>query len=406
MLRKFISSKRGNVAPAFAIALVPLVIVFSGSIDMASTSQKAAKLQDSLDATALAIATKYHSGMSDSQLHQLGLKFFHANNRYSVDEELIVDPDAAAEFSASATRDGRDSIISVKSTVDHDAVFNQAVLWTATRASYVRVAPGQPACVLALNEHAKTSVKIQGSTTVELKKCVIASNSDALDSVYRGGSAQLNAECVSTVGGVVGVSSSNLACGMPLGNQYPSDDPLYDVVPPPYGSCGHVPGGKDKTLPKGTYCGRNLTGDVKLEAGTYIFKGGSIKLGGNGSLVGAGVTIFLMEGAQITTNGNETVNLSPPTEGPYKGITIYQEKGNTNELKINGGSSSSLTGFIYAPSAPVFFAGNSNMSGEGDCIRIVGDTVEMTGNSAIATDCSGVLGNREIYAGKIITLVK
>jgi hypothetical protein len=46
------------------------------------------------------------------------------------------------------------------------------------------------------------------------------------------------------------------------------------------------------------------------------------------------------------------------------------------------------------------------MSAAGSCLRLVGDTVAMTGNSAVKSDCTAELGNREMYAGRMITLVK
>jgi hypothetical protein len=83
--------------------------------------------------------------------------------------------------------------------------------------------------------------------------------------------------------------------------------------------------------------------------------------------------------------------------------------GNPNgwpSLTLNGGANSVVSGFIYAPSAPIFYAGNSSMSGQGDCIRLVGNTVQMTGSSSVRSDCAAALGNRAAYASRMITLVK
>ena len=46
------------------------------------------------------------------------------------------------------------------------------------------------------------------------------------------------------------------------------------------------------------------------------------------------------------------------------------------------------------------------MTGIGDCIRIIGNTVEMTGNSSVAGSCDAQLGGRKMYAGRVILLVK
>ncbi|TIR85147.1 MAG: pilus assembly protein [Mesorhizobium sp.] len=295
MIRRFWASTRGNFALATAIAMVPLMLVVAGAVDVAGTSDDAAQLQNSLDAAGLAVGTKYQPTMSD-----------------------------------------------------------------------------------------------------------------AADAIDRGGSALLSAACVSTVGSTSGITPPNatLSCDAPLENQYASFDPLANVTPPAYGMCQSMPNGKTVTLSPGTYCDKTWSGKITLNPGVYILRNVTIKPGGNGSLTGQGVTIFLMEGSQLYINANEQVNLSPPASGAYAGITIFQAKGNTSALTINGGSGSVVSGFIYAPDAAISYAGNSDMNAQGNCLRLVGNTVGMTGNSAVKSDCAAELGNREMYAGRMITLVK
>jgi Flp pilus assembly protein TadG len=411
MLRAFLNSEEGNYAAIFAIAIIPIMAGVAGAVDFVSISMKGVKLQNMLDATALAIGTKYYSGMTKDEIEAFGREFFLANMYGGPKDDVEFDfSDDVQEFAADETSDGSSKLISATSTIDHEGFFGGfSSNWRTNRRSYVRVAPGQPACVLALDPHASSSVKIQGSTQVTLTGCVIASNSDASDSIYRGGTAKLAAKCVLTSGGTVGVesnSNASLDCDAPLENQYPSLDPLADVNPPPYTTCRSMPGGKTKTLSPGTYCNKTWSGDITLEPGIYILRGGQIKLGGNGRLVGHGVTIFLMDGAEFQSNANEVVQLSPSDDEPYAGITIYQERGNTSPLTINGGSGSDFSGFIYAPSAHVSYAGNASMSGAGDCIRIVGKTIEMAGNSNVSADCEAQLGGREMNAGRKLSLVR
>ncbi|TIS22244.1 MAG: pilus assembly protein, partial [Mesorhizobium sp.] len=54
MIRRFWASTRGNFALATAIAMVPLMLVVAGAVDVAGTSDDAAQLQNSLDAAGLA----------------------------------------------------------------------------------------------------------------------------------------------------------------------------------------------------------------------------------------------------------------------------------------------------------------------------------------------------------------
>ena len=405
MFARFWTSRRGNFAVATAVAVVPLMLGLAASINLIGTSDDAAQLQNSLDAASLAIGTKYQPGMSAADMLQLGQTYFAANMSAGDAQELS---GSLAAFQANASGDPSAYFIKTSSSISRPAFLGAMPPWQATRSASVRVKPGALACVLALDQHADNAVNMQGSTNVSMSGCVIAANSDAADSVNRGGSAVVGAACVSTVGRTQGLTPPNatLSCGTPLENQYASFDPLADVVPPAYTLCLPIPNGKTVTLSPGTYCDKTLSGKITLNPGTYIMRNVVIKPGGNGSLSGQGVTIFLMENSQLYINANEQVNLSPPTSGPYAGITIYQAHGNTQALTMNGGSGSVVSGFIYAPDAPITYTGNSDMSAQGSCLRLVGDTVTMTGNSAVKSDCSAELGGRAMYAGRMITLAK
>jgi hypothetical protein len=409
MFRRFWKSERGNFAVLTGIAMVPLLAAVAGAVDYTMALNKANQLQNSLDASALAIATAYDLGMTDEELTQLGQHYY--------DSDMVgVSNDAQAfeffdelssDLVALASSEGDEVFITARSEVTHEGILG-ALDWPVGRRSVVKIKRGAAACVLALDPHASSAVKIQGSTDVGLTGCVIAANSNSSTAVYRGGSALLSAACISTVGGTSGLNSSNvhLDCSTPLEDQYPSFDPLKGVVPPSYSTCQNVPGGKTKKLSPGKFCNKSLSGDITLEPGSYVLDGGRINLGGNGSLKGAGVTIFLLNNAEFSVNGNEVVQLTPPSSGAYAGITIFQEKSNTTTVSINGTSGSYVSGFVYAPGAHIFYAGNTAATALSECLRVVGNTVEMTGNSDIKSDCTAELGGREMFAGRYISIVR
>jgi hypothetical protein len=409
MLRKFLSAREGNFAAILAIASVPLMAAVVGIVDFVSVNNKATKLQDALDTAALAVATKYYSGMSANELEDMGREFFNSNVSAlytNPDEFDYVAPED--DFSAEALSAGLDDFITVRSSVAHQGMLGSQN-WKARRQSVVRISPGEPACILALDRHALSSIKIQGSTKINMKGCLIAANSDSSEAISRGGSAEISAKCVTTVGGtsgLEGISYAQLECPQPLEYQYPTRDPLANVTPPDPTGCISAPNAKTKTLSPGTYCSETISGEVTLEPGSYILRGGEVKLGGNGFLIGHGVTIFLLEGAKFAISANQIVQLSPPESGDYAGITIYQARGNTSPLMVDGGVGSEITGFVYAPSAHVFHAGNSTTTTEGKCLRIVGNTIEMTGNSSVSLNCEGELGGRSIMAGRRMTIVR
>ena len=329
MLSRFWKSEDGNYAVIFAIAILPIMAGVAGVVDYVGTSNDAAQLQQTLNATALGVATKYQTGMSKTEAQDIGASFLGAN---------IYDASAVSDFDVQVATVGGVTQVSATAKIHHPGMIG-GIIWQATRLAVVSLVPGQPSCLLALDPHASASVKVQGSTQVKLNGCVVASNSDAVDSVSRRGSAQLTAKCVTTVGGTAGLATSDVHLDRPspLEKQHPSQDPLASIVPPAYTACKNVSQGQKVKLSPGTYCSKTWSGDVTLDPGIYILRGGQIKLGGNGKLVGAGVTIFLMEGASFTSNANEVIQLSPSQIAPYAGITIFQDRDNTSALKVNGG---------------------------------------------------------------------
>ena len=384
------------------------MMAFAGAVDVVNLNRKSVELQNSLDAAALTIGTVYYSGMTQAELEALGRDVFSANmlTAEEVPSEFDYEDAEISPLTADAEADGPDNYITVASQLTMKPLVGWSFEWKSARSSVVRVEPGRPACVLALNKNVSSAVKIQGSTQVDMEGCVLAANSRSDSAVTLDGAANLKAECVLTSGRTSGLGAADLDCPEPLEKQYPSVDPLAGVEPPSYTSCRSVPGGKTKTLSPGTYCGKTISGEVTLEAGIYILRGGRVKLGGNGVLIGAGVTIFLMEDAEFTINGNEIVQLSPPETGPYAGITIYQPKSNTNTVLINGTSGSYIDGFVYAPGALVSYTGNAGATADGECLRIIGDSIEFNGNSRYGANCEGKLGDHELTAGRHISIVR
>ncbi|HEV7417264.1 MAG TPA: TadE/TadG family type IV pilus assembly protein [Tianweitania sediminis] len=417
MFRKFQKDRRGNIAVTFTLAMLPVMGGVAGAVDYSSAFNRKAQLQNALDAAALAIGMQSLSGTSQAELSLLGQRVFSANVpegmaasfRYlhSGTSTAIETSEWGNALLPDAGGASEDRIL-VKATAAQKRLLDWGEDWPVSASSVVRVTRGEEACVLALSRTATEAIKLQGSTQVRLDGCVVAANSYSDTAVSRGGSAVLSASCVYASGGTLGLNVSNaqLECGLPKERQPISRDPLAIMQPPEYGTCKSVPGGKQKTLQPGTYCDRTISGDVTLDPGTYILKGGQIRLGGNGRLSGTGVTIFLMEGASITVGANEVINLSAPTSGPYAGVTIFQSRDNAQDVKLNGGAGSQFVGFLYAPSAHVQYAGNDSMTGSGGCLRIVANTVEMTGNSDVASGCEDPLAGKKIHAGRTVSLMR
>lgn len=114
------------------------------------------------------------------------------------------------------------------------------------------------------------------------------------------------------------------------------------------------------TLSPGNFTGTfPPAGVTTLQSGTYCVNGDFV-LNGGANLTGNGVTIVLNNGG-IQWNGSMTLNLSGPTSGPYKGLTIYAPPSNTSQMTMNGSANVTLTGTLLAQNAPCDFVGSGQI---------------------------------------------
>ena len=88
-----------------------------------------------------------------------------------------------------------------------------------------------------------------------------------------------------------------------------------------------------------------------------------------GAVTGTGVTLVFTKKNEnnwptVTINGNATVNLTPMTYGPTRGIVVFVDRNTPTgtAFKFNGGASQYFAGAVYAPTGAVTFAGGASTS--------------------------------------------
>ena len=155
MLARFRRSESGNLSVMTALTSVVLLSAAGAALDVVSLRNKADTLQNALDSSALAIATKYYSGMTQDELQQIGLDVFASNAQFDQSSDVPFEyTDAFDSFGAEVNKVEGYDYVTVTSTIAHDGLFLGNIDWSATRDAVVKIMPGPPACVLALHEHA------------------------------------------------------------------------------------------------------------------------------------------------------------------------------------------------------------------------------------------------------------
>jgi Putative Flp pilus-assembly TadE/G-like len=170
-----------------------------------------------------------------------------------------------------------------------------------------------------------------------------------------------------------GVTATSGASGIHMGAA-PLPDPL-SYLPSPV---TNPPSGISVvSLPSG------ITGSMTLTSNTiYILGGNGISLSGNDSVTGSNVMLYLTgANASINLVGNGAVTLSPMTTGPYAGITIFQDRSDSNGGAMKGNGNLNVTGTIYAPAASLEDTGNGTTDVFGS--QIIANSLSLKGNGTI-----------------------
>jgi hypothetical protein len=122
-------------------------------------------------------------------------------------------------------------------------------------------------------------------------------------------------------------------------------------------------------------------GTAVLAPGTYVLEAG-IHMNGQ-SLVtdlGGGVLLYVPAGSgEIDLQGGSGLALGPQASGTYEGVTIFQDRANTNGAELAGNGVMNVLGAIYLPAATLSLVGTSGMS----LGQLITNELDVRGNATI-----------------------
>ena len=376
------------------------------------------KLQHAADLAAHAAGTRKRAGDSAANLRRAALQIATKAGFDDGSGDLTVNvPPTSPDYRTN--RDALEVVLTRNTPRLFSAIFTKAPVSMEARAVTL-IRGGQQACVLALSASASGAVTLSGSSLVDLNGCDLASNSLASDAVLmNGGSASLAAGCVYAVGEVVETTRLTLTECEAVKEFAPvTADPYAGVAEPTGVACDgrtSLSGGTVTptiTLSSGVgamrFCGGlAVEGEVRFDPGLYIIDGGPFTANGGGAkIIGDGVTFFLTDGATARLNGNAFMDVAAPSEGPYSGLVFFGSRAGAGLThQVNGTAGSIVEGAVYFPASHISFSGNSKTSGGGGCTQVIGNTVELTGNSSLRSSCA-MSGTRNLLANRFVRLVQ
>jgi hypothetical protein len=222
-----------------------------------------------------------------------------------------------------------------------------------------------------LDLYRSAAMKATGESVVTVNGASVIVNSNAADAASSTGgtvtASPFNITGGSNVSGNKGGFYGDINYGTP-----PEPDPLRHIPEPNRNDYAEQSQGPihfsngDRTLRPGIYNGGisvSGKGNLTLEPGIYYMDGGGFAFSGQGNLVAEGVMIFNMPKKSsdvVDISGLGNIIMSPPTEGVYTGLTLFQTRGSTNTMSVAGNGFMDIAGTFYNANGTLVVGGNGS----------------------------------------------
>jgi Flp pilus assembly protein TadG len=451
-MRNLLHNRRGSVAFATVVALVPLIGVIALGAEAGSWYVTKQHAQNAADAGAYSGALKLAcslaaSSCTDTQTVDYRSKQFAAQNAFCNTGDTAYPGSTCASSLSSGTSQNvqiasldlwngasgkfvQVTVSQTQPTYLATVLGLSSVTIGATAVAQVQGLDVPGPCVLALSG----SISFQGSPNINSPGCGLASNSTGNNAInFTGGGMSIDVGSLSTSGGCTGKAA------------YCQASYTYTHMPPINNPFSALDGITLPTLPNcsdsknltaysaATPCKNNnfsLAGnkDINLPAGVY-FISGTLELKGNASITGTALFI-LLPGASFSMKGTGTVKIvGNPSVAPsqlptalqpyaalFQNMALYYAS--STAVTFGGNSNITLTGNIYAPNAAVTFQGNPtyNQSGTASqdptgntagCGQLIAASVAFNGNATFNnTQCSQGVNGTQLQATRYVQLVR
>jgi Flp pilus assembly protein TadG len=395
-MRKSFGSSSGQIYVLVAMAMAVLIGMAGLVVDVGLLYVDRRQMQTAADAAAVAGANALQGSSSVSAGYQTAATDAAKNNGFTNGVGNV----AVSVSELSCPNASSEQCVQANVSQPVPVYLLRALGYTTMNVAAKAIAGGvnSPACIYALDPTAPKAFLASGNATTTSACGILVDSSDSA-ALSGNGSGSVTASAIGVSGGD---SLGNTTwTPTPITGIAPAPDPLASLAEPSVGSCDHTfySTSSSASLTHGTYCGGikiSGSGTINFGPGLYVLAGGGMKVSGNAILNGSGVTFYNTSGtggyAPIDMAGGGTATFSAPTSnagGGIKGVLFFQDRtiaaGGSNT--VTGGSSSVFDGALYFPTSQLFYAGNSNLSGNcngsnAGYTLMIADTIAITGTAS------------------------
>ena len=393
---KLWNDKRGNIL-VIAAAAIPIIVAAAGlATDTIQWTIWKRQLQRAADSAAIAgVYDRESNGTSSTTNVPTAVARDLALNNHTWMALKTGYPTISYPANSGVITDQVSVGLAVQQSLPFSSIFVSTAPTITASATASGVAIGDP-CMLALDTTAAPAIDFSGNATVYMPNCPVFSNSSATNSPVAKGSSNVTTKSIGAVGGIQ--SSNNFHVGAYYPYSTAIADPFAGIIPSP-SAMNCTTAALDENTSAATLTSYNCFSSLSVQpnktliippsyTGAIYINGGSLDF--KGSFTCAACSIVLTNSSTsptatigtITTNASANVNIIAPVDGPFAGIAIYQDRRATdcsNCNKINGNSSSLITGALYFPNQELQYNGTGNTTAV--CTMFVAKRLTFTGNS-------------------------
>ena len=368
---------QGSSLPLSAMVVGALVASAAAAGDLGMWRLQDARLQETVDSTALTLARAVADGVRDPvRLQALGVAEGETAGFLRSD---------GAEYSITLNPATND--VNVHARYPAERLFGKAMGLAPTHmeaeASAGSGLEGVPLCLIALGETASKpwGVRMDNDVDFIADGCRVHSNRVTGESISVVYEAALTAPAICAVGSNVKVGSDATVVTEPQANCEPAPDPLGHIPEPAWPTTGCIDNPVNTSnrnemvnLTPGYYCnGITISQgrDVTFAPGTYFVEG-NFSMDAHGPDVVAEDITFIVSG-NIDIQAYQNITFKAPETGPLAGVVIWRTTTTScdrGRIRIRKRTSTDIEikfgGAVYAPTCPLEMSGDGLTLGTPD----------------------------------------
>ena len=374
--------RRGAIIVLVAVSLAVVLAFVAIALDGGMLLEERRQAQATADAAALAAADDLFRNFPQSRGVDLSgnaetrARAIAANNGYSGDgTQSIVTVRTSPETYLGGPNEGNTlppGYVEVSVQYNHPRYFSAILGQGAIPIPGRAVARGSWAPsnigIHVLDLHRPSSLYGNGNGVAMIRGAKVIVNSDSPEAATSNGLV-MNADDFKITGGSATTGSGAFVGPIEYGTP-PEPDPLRHIPEPdPSGMTSrnriHFSNGT-RSISPGVYRGGisvSGQGNLNMAPGIYYMDGGGFQFTGQGNLVAHGVMIYnapTSNSHNVSISGTGSISISPPQDGIYKGLTMFQDREATNTMSVQGGGIMDIVGTFYCANAMLDVGGGGS----------------------------------------------